>query len=158
MAVSVGDQAPGFILKRKGDELEDVSLNSFRGQSNVVILFFPLAFGSVCTNEMCSVSGGIAEYEGLNAKVLAISVDSPFAQEAWAKENNITIPILSDFNKEVSGNYGLLYEDFLGVHGVAKRSAFVVDKGGVIRYAEISEDATVIPDFAAVKSCLESLS
>jgi len=158
MAVSVGDQAPDFVLKRKADELEDVSLSSFRGESNVVILFFPLAFTSVCTDEMCLVSGGIAEYEGLNAKVLAISVDSPFAQEAWAKENNITIPLLSDFNKEVSGSYGSLYEDLLGFKGVAKRSAFVVDKEGVVRYSEISEDVTVIPDLAAVKGCLESLS
>jgi peroxiredoxin len=158
MAVSVGDVAPDFTLKSKSGELEDVTLGSFKGEHNVVLLFFPLAFTSVCTDEMCSVSGGIADYEGLNAKVLAISVDSPFAQEAWANANDITIPILSDFNKEVSGSYGSLYEDLLGFKGVSKRSAFVVDREGVIRYAEVSEDAKVIPDFDAVKKCLESLS
>ena len=115
MGLNVGDQASDFTLKQKvGEGLEDVSLSGYRGKKNVVLLFFPLAYTSVCTDEMCSVSGGLAEYESLDAQVLGISVDSPFSQEAWAKENGITIPLLSDFNKEVSASYGAQYEDLLG--------------------------------------------
>jgi peroxiredoxin len=157
MGINVGDQAPDFTLKGKRGDLEDVALSSFRGNRNVVLLFFPLAYTSVCTDEMCSVSGGLAEYDNLNAQVLAISVDSPFAQEAWADQNDITIPLLSDFNKEVSAAYGAQYQDLLGFRGVAKRAAFVIDKEGIVRYAEVSEDATVLPDFDAVKRCLSAI-
>ena len=157
MAINVGDQAPDFTLTSKRGDLEDVALSSFRGNRNVVLLFFPLAYTSVCTDEMCSVSGGLSEYDNLNAQVLAISVDSPFAQEAWADQNNISIPLLSDFNKEVSAAYGAQYQDLLGFRGVAKRAAFVVDKEGIVRYAEVSEDATVLPDFDAVKRCLSEI-
>jgi peroxiredoxin len=158
MAARVGDNAPEFTLKQKtADGLKDVSLSDFKGKQNVVILFFPLAYTSVCTEEMCSVSGGVAEYEGLDAQVLAISVDSPFAQEAWANANEITIPVLSDFNKTVSAAYGSQYEDLLGFKGVAKRSAFVVDKGGVVRFATVSDDPAVVPDFDAIKACLNDL-
>lgn len=157
MGINVGDRAPDFTLKSKRGDLEDVALSSFRGNRNVVLLFFPLAYTSVCTDEMCSVSEGLAEYDNLNAQVLAISVDSPFAQEAWADQNNISIPLLSDFNKEVSAAYGAQYQDLLGFIGVAKRAAFVVDKEGIVRYAEVSEDATVLPDFDAVKRCLSAI-
>ncbi len=158
MSVHVGDAAPDFTLQQKTDDgLQDVSLSDFRGKKNVVVLFFPLAYTSVCTEEMCSVSGGLSDYEGLDAQVLGISVDSPFAQEAWAKENNITIPLLSDFNKEVSAGYGAQYDDLLGFKGVAKRSAFVVDKEGVVRFASVSDDAKKLPDFDAIKKCLTSL-
>ncbi len=159
MGLKVGDKAPDFTLKQKtADGLKDVSLGSFKGKKNVVLLFVPLAFTSVCTDELCSVSGGISEYSGLGAEVLGISVDSPFAQEAWAKQSEITIPLLSDFNKTVSASYGAQYEDLLGYTGVAKRSAFVVDKEGVVRYAQVSDDAKVLPDFNAIKKSLESLS
>jgi peroxiredoxin len=127
-------------------------------KKNVVILFFPLAYTGVCTDEMCSVSGGLADYDALDAQVLGISVDSPFAQEAWAKENDITIPLLSDFNKEVSAAYGSQFEDLIGFKGVAKRSAFVVDKSGVVRFASVSDDPTELPDFDAIKACLQALS
>ena len=157
MAINVGDQAPDFTLTGKRGDLEDVALSSFRGNRNVVLLFFPLAYTSVCTDEMCSVSGGLSEYDNLNAQVLAISVDSPFAQEAWAEQNDISIPLLSDFNKEVSAAYGAQYQELLGFRGVAKRAAFVVDKDGIVRYAEVSEDATVLPDFDAVKRCLSAI-
>ena len=157
MGINVGDQAPDFTLTSKRGDLEDVALSSFRGNRNVVLLFFPLAYTSVCTDEMCSVSGGLSEYDNLNAQVLAISVDSPFAQEAWADQNNLSIPLLSDFNKEVSAAYGAQYQDLLGFRGVAKRAAFVVDKEGIVRYAEVSEDATVLPDFDAVKRCLSAI-
>ena len=158
MSVNVGDQAPDFTLKRKTDDgLDDVSLADYRGKQNVVLLFVPLAFTSVCTDELCSVSGGLNEYEGLNAQVLGISVDSPFAQEAWAKDSSIALPLLSDFNKEVCGAYGCRYEDLLGFKGVAKRSAFVIDKDGVVRFVSVSEDAGLVPDFDAVKACLNDL-
>ena len=157
MGINVGDQAPDFTLKSKRGDLEDVSLSGLREKKNVVLLFFPLAYTSVCTDEMCSVSGGLAEYNGLNAQVLGISVDSPFAQEAWADENDISFPLLSDFNKEVSAAYGAQYQDLLGFRGVAKRAAFVVDREGIVRYAEVSEDATVLPDFDAVKRCLSAI-
>ncbi|MCZ6633165.1 MAG: redoxin domain-containing protein [bacterium] len=158
MSVNVGDAAPDFSLKSKsGEDLNDISLGDYKGNKNVVVLFFPLAYTSICTDEMCSVSGGLSDYENLGTQVLAISVDSPFAQEAWAKENNITIPLLSDFNKDVSASYGALHEELLGFHGVSKRSAFVVDKEGVVRFASVSDDPTVLPDFDAIKACLKDL-
>lgn len=159
MGITVGDQAPDFTLKSKsGDDMNDISLSDYRDSKNVVILFFPLAYTGVCTDEMCSVSGGLADYDALDAQVLGISVDSPFAQEAWAKENEITVPLLSDFNKEVSAAYGSQFEDLIGFKGVAKRSAFVVDKTGVVRFASVSDDPTELPDFDAIKTCLQALS
>ena len=159
MGITVGDQAPDFTLKSKsGDDMNDISLSDYRDEKNVVILFFPLAYTGVCTDEMCSVSGGLADYDALDAQVLGISVDSPFAQEAWAKENDITVPLLSDFNKEVSAAYGSQFEDLIGFKGVAKRSAFVVDKSGVVRFASVSDDPTELPDFDAIKACLQALS
>jgi glutaredoxin-dependent peroxiredoxin len=158
MGLNVGGQAPDFSLKSKNaDGLADIGLSDFKGQKNVVILFFPLAYTSVCTDEMCSVSQGLDAYNKLNAQVLGISVDSPFAQEAWAKANNITIPLLSDFNKEVSAAYGSQFADLLGFKGVAKRSAFVIDKKGVVQFASVSDDPKVVPDFDAIKACLEGL-
>jgi peroxiredoxin len=154
MSVAVGDRAPDFTLKNA--DLEEVSLSSMRGK-NVVILFFPLAFTSVCTEELCGVSAGIDDYKGLDATVIGISVDSPFSLQAWAEKEKITIPLLSDFNKEVSEAYGSQYEDLLGFRGVAKRSAFVLDKDGVVRFASVSDDAKVVPDFEAIKGCLKSL-
>ncbi len=158
MDISVGDRAPDFTLKSKSGDMNDISLSDYRDEKNVVILFFPLAYTDVCTDEMCSVSGGLADYDALDAQVLGISVDSPFAQEAWAKENDITIPLLSDFNKEVSAAYGSQFEDLIGFKGVAKRSAFVVDKSGVVRFASVSDDPTELPDFDAIKACLQALS
>ena len=157
MAIAVGDQAPGFTLKRKAGDLIDVSLADYKGKKNVVLLFVPLAFTSVCTDELCAVSGGLNDYEGLDAEVLGISVDSPFTQEAWADANDIKVALLSDFNKDVCQAYGCMYEDLLGFKGVAKRSAFVIDKEGVVRFVSISDDAAVVPDFDAIKSCLSSL-
>src|SRR5690606_10831754 len=127
MALNKGTQAPDFTLKSKNaGGLQDITLSSNFGNKQTVLLFFPLAFTSVCQDELCSVSGGLADYSDLDANVLAISVDSPFAQEAFAKSAGITIPLLSDFNKEVSASYGVLYPDLLGFKGVAKRSAFVI--------------------------------
>lgn len=159
MGITVGDQAPDFTLKSKsGDDINDISLSDYRDEKNVVILFFPLAYTGVCTDEMCSVSAGLADYDALDAQVLGISVDSPFAQEAWAEKEGITIPLLSDFNKEVSAAYGSQFEDLIGFKGVAKRSAFVVDKSGVVRFASVSDDPTELPNFDAIKACLQALS
>ena len=158
MGITVGDQAPDFTLKLKsGDDLKEISLTDYKGRKNVVILFFPLAYTDVCTDEMCSVSGGLTDYDALDAQVLGISVDSPFAQAAWAKENSIAIPLLSDFNKEVSAAYGAQFEELIGLRGVAKRSAFVIDKTGTVRFASVSDDPTVLPDFDAIKARLKAL-
>jgi len=161
MAITIGNKAPDFTLKSKNQtgEIKDVSLESFKGK-NVVLLFYPLSFTGVCTSEMCSISEGFEFYSNLNAEVLGISVDSIFTQEAWAKQNNITFPLLSDFNKEVCSKYGTLYPDggfVLGMNGVSKRAAFIIDKEGIIRYTEILEDAGQLPNFEKIKEVLKSL-
>ena len=154
MATQVGESAPAFTLKNT--DLEEVSLADFSGRK-VVLLFVPLAFSGPCTQELCDISAGINAYDDLGAKVLGISVDSPFSLKAWAEKEGITIPLLSDFNKEVSAAYGAQFEDLLGFKGVAKRSAFVVDGAGVVRYASVSDDPKQLPDFEAIKACLQSL-
>ncbi|MDP6701216.1 MAG: redoxin domain-containing protein [Candidatus Latescibacteria bacterium] len=154
MATQVGESAPAFALKNT--DLEEVSLADFSGRK-VVLLFVPLAFTGVCTQEFCDISAGIDAYDDLGAQVLGISVDSPFSLKAWAEKEGITIPLLSDFNKEVSAAYGAQFEDLLGFKGVAKRSAFVVDGAGVVRYASVSDDPKQLPDFEAIKACLQSL-
>ncbi|MSR84431.1 MAG: redoxin domain-containing protein [Candidatus Latescibacteria bacterium] len=156
MVLKVGDQAPAFTLPNT--KREQVSLESFKGKSNVVLLFVPLAFTGTCTAELCEISAGLNAYQQLGTEVLGLSVDSPFSLGAWAEKEKITIPLLSDFNKEVSAAYGAQYEELIGLKGVAKRSAFVIDKSGVVRFASVSDDAKVLPDFAAIKACLESLS
>ena len=155
MALSVGDTAPDFKLF--SSEKKEVSLSDFKGD-NVVVLFFPLAFTGVCTTELCTMRDNIADYNQLNAKVIAISVDSLFTLEKFKAEQNLNFPLLSDFNKTASKGYDSMYEDFvLGMKGVSKRSAFVVDKKGIIRYAEVLESAGDLPNFAAVKETLAKL-
>ena len=155
MTLSVGTTAPDFTLKTKTPEgLSEVSLSSHKESSSVVLLFFPFAFTGVCTEETCSVRDDLSAYENLNAKVYGISVDSPFAQEAMALKENLNFPLLSDFNKETSLAYGVLYEDFIGFKGVSKRSAFVVSKDGEILFAWSSEDPKQLPDFQAIKAVL----
>ena len=156
MALTPGNQAPAFTLKQKtASGLADVSLADNLGQRNTVLLFFPLVYTSVCTDEMCSVSQGLEAYAALNAAVYAISVDSPFAQEAWVKAHNITIPVLSDFNKTTAKAYDVLYPELLGFEGVAKRSAFVIDKAGLIIYSESNDDPKVLPNFEAILAALK---
>ena len=155
MTLSVGKTAPDFTLKTKTPEgLSEVSLSSHKESSSVVLLFFPFAFTGVCTEETCSVRDDLSTYENLNAKVYGISVDSPFAQEAMALKENLNFPLLSDFNKETSLAYGVLYEDFIGFKGVSKRSAFVISKNGEILFAWSSEDPKQLPDFEAIKAVL----
>jgi peroxiredoxin len=115
MALSIGTPAPDFALNTKtADGLKEIKLSDQFGKNKVVLLFFPFAFTSVCQNELCSVSSGLSDYENLGATVYGISIDSPFAQEAFAQANNITVPLLSDFNTEVSGAYDVLYDELLG--------------------------------------------
>lgn len=155
MKIKTGDKAPGFILK--DTEKKDVDLTTFRGK-NVILLFFPLAFTGVCTKELCDVRDDKKKYEELNAEVLAISVDSIFSLQRFKADQSYNFTLLSDFNKEVSRSYGSLYEDFIGMKGVSKRSAFVIDKTGVIRYAEVLDNAGEIPNFERINDTLQSIS
>jgi len=154
MAVQVGDKAPAFTLI--SDEKKEVSLSDLQGQ-NVVLLFFPLAFTSVCTTELCTIRDDFSSYQDLNAQVLAISVDSPFTLEKFKAEQSLNFPLLSDFNKDVSRAYGALYDDFvMGMKGVSKRAAFVIDGNGTVRYAEVLDNAGDLPNFTDVKNALSS--
>lgn len=155
MALKTGQKAPDFTLKSKGEELVDIKLSDNFGSKQTVLLFFPLAFTGVCTDEMCSVSGGLDEYDSLDAVVYGISVDSPFSQEGWAKANNITLTLLSDFNKEAATAYDVIYEDLIGLKGVAKRSAFVINKDGEITYSWSSDDPHNLPPFDEIKAALK---
>ena len=158
MALSTGTTAPDFTLKSKtADGLTDVSLSANFGKKNTVLLFFPLAFTGVCTQEMCDISGGLSAYTDLNAEVIAISVDSPFAQEAWAKKEGITITIASDLNKEVTKQYDVVFPMLAGVGDTAARAAFVIDKAGVIQYSEQTPTPKDLPDFNAIKAALAKL-
>ncbi len=155
MSVKVGDKAPVFTLN--STDLKPVSLSDYAGK-NVVLLFFPMAFTSVCTEELCTMRDDIATYNGLDAEILAVSVDSPFTLGRFKQDQSLNFPLLSDFNKEVSRNYGSLYEEFvLGLRGVSKRSAFVIDKEGTVRYAEVLESAGDVPNFQAIRETLENL-
>ncbi len=124
----------------------------------MVLLFFPQAFTSVCTKELCSTRDDIAQYQKLNAEVMAISVDSVFTLAKYKDDQKLNFPLLSDFNKEISRAYETMYEDWiLGMRGVSKRSAFVIDKNGIIQYAEVLESAGDLPNFEAVKTTLNGL-
>lgn len=155
MAISTGVKAPDFTLKSKNETgLVDVTLSANYGKTATVLLFFPLAFTSVCESELCSIRDSLADYQGLNAAVYGISVDSPFAQEAFAKANGLNFPLLSDFNKDVSKAYDVLFADLIGLKGVSKRSAFVISKDGQVVYAESSDDPKKLPNFDAIKAAL----
>jgi len=158
--LKVGDKAPLFTLKNHN--LEDVSLSNLIGKKNIVILFFPLVNTSVCEKELCSTRDSMKDYEDLDAEVLAISVDSPFALKLWDDKHKFNFNLLSDFNKEVAPAYGALYDVFapgkFDYKGVAKRSAFVIDKNGVLQYVEVLENAGDEPNYEAIKETLKKLS
>jgi glutaredoxin-dependent peroxiredoxin len=160
MPLKVGDAAPNFTLKNTN--LEPVSLSDFKGKKNVVLLFFPAVGTSVCEKELCSTRDSMKDYEGLDAQVLALSVDSPFAQKLWVDKHKFTFPLLSDFNKEVSPAYGAFYDVFLpgkvDLKGVSKRSAFVIDKKGVLQYAEVLESPGDEPNYNSIQETLKKLS
>ena len=158
MPLAIGTKAPDFTLKsKKGEAISDVKLSDNFGKTNTVLLFFPLAFTSVCTQEMCDITGGIAAYESLNAKVIAVSVDSPFAQDAWAQKEKIGLTLASDLNKTVAAAYGVLLPDLAGFGATSARAAFVIDKAGVIRYAEQTATPHDLPNFEAIKKTLAAI-
>lgn len=150
-----GDKAPDFTLR--ASDKSQVSLKDFRGQ-NVVLLFVPAAFTGVCTKELCAMRDGLNDYQRLDAQVLAISVDSLFTLGKWKEDQGFNFTLLSDFNKTASKKYDVLYKEFVfEMKGVAKRSAFVIDKEGIVRYAEVLDNAGEMPNFEEVKKTLQSL-
>ena len=153
MSIKKGDRAIEFKLPQKPKD--EVDLNQYIGKDKIVLLFFPLAFSSVCTAEMCSMRDNWKQYESLGAKVFGISVDSPFVTDKFRQTENIPFPILSDFNKDVSRKYGVLHEDLMGLKGVSKRSAFVIGKDGTVKYAWVTDDPKVQVDFEAIKAALK---
>jgi peroxiredoxin len=158
MAISVGSKAPDFNLKSKqASGLVDVKLSNNFGKKNTVVLFFPLAFTSVCTKEMCDITSGLDAYSGMNADVIGISVDSPFAQEAWAQKEKIGITLASDLNKETAKAFGTLVPDLIGLGSVSARAAFVIDKDGVVQYSEQTPTPKDLPNFDAIKGALGKL-
>jgi len=158
MAISVGSKAPDFTLKSKTSTgLVDVKLSENFGKKNTVLLFFPLAFTGVCTQEMCDITAGLNDYTGMNADVIAVSVDSPFAQEAWAQKEKISIKIASDLNKDTTNAYGVLFPMLAGVGDTSARAAFVIDANGVVQYSEQTATPKDLPNFAAIKETLAKL-
>ena len=163
MPLAVGTKAPDFILSTKTvDGPKQIKLSDNFGKRNTLLLFFPMAFTGTCTEEMCSVGNGLREYEQMNCQVYGISGDNPFAQEAWAQKEKITVPLLSDYEHTAAQDYGVMYDSFLpqmnlGMGGVPKRSAFIIDKNGVIQYAESNDDARQLPNFDKIKAKLGEL-
>jgi glutaredoxin-dependent peroxiredoxin len=163
MALSTGTKAPDFSLPTKtADGPKQMKLSENFGKTSTLLLFFPMAFTGTCTTEMCTISNGLRGYSDLNATVYGISGDNPFAQEAWAKKESITVPLLSDYEHKIAKEYDVMYDSFLpqmnlGMGGVAKRSAFIIDKNGVIQYAESNDDARELPNFDKIKAKLTEL-
>ena len=154
MPIAVGSTAPDFTLKSKtADGLADVTLSDNGGKSTV-LLFFPLAFTGVCTQEFCDVTAGISAYDDLNARLIGVRVDSPFAQEAWANANNIKTTLASDLNKEVTKAYDVVFPMLAGVGDTSARAAFVIGADGVVKYAEQTPAPTELPTFDAIKAAL----
>jgi peroxiredoxin len=155
MPIAIGTKAPDFTLKTSTAEgLKDVTLSGNFGKRQTLILFFPLAFTGTCTQEMCSVSGGLGEYAGIDAAIYGVSVDSPFAQAAWAKENKISVTLLSDLNKKVAAAYGVIFPGLAGIGDTSARAAFVVGTDGVVKYAEQTATPKDLPNFAAIKAAI----
>lgn len=157
MSITVAQQAPGFSLF--DSEKKEVKLADFKNNKNVLLLFFPLAFTNTCTQELCAVRDDIAKYTNTNAQVLGISVDSVYALAKYKEEQSLNFPLLSDFNKEASEAYAIIYDSFtvMNMKGVSKRSAFIIDKQGIVQYAEVLENASDIPNFDAINQKLEAL-
>ncbi|MDQ6911631.1 MAG: redoxin domain-containing protein [Verrucomicrobiota bacterium] len=163
MALPVGSNAPDFTLPTKTAEgPKQITLSENFAKGNTLLLFFPMAFTGTCTTEMCGVSMDTAAYSSLNATVYGISGDNPFAQEAWAKKENINVPLLSDYEHEVARAYDVAYDSFLPqiglpMGGVPKRAVFVIDRDGVIQYSECNDDARALPNFEKIKARLAEL-
>jgi peroxiredoxin len=163
MALSIGTKAPDFLLSCKtSDGVKLVRLSDNFGKKNTLLLFFPMAFTGVCTTEMCATSAGLDAYKEVNAEVYGLSGDSPFSLEVWAQNEEITVPLLSDYDHKVTKAYDVAYDSFapdrnLPMGGVAKRSAFIIDRNGVIQYAESSDNPRQLPNFDAIKAKLNEL-
>jgi peroxiredoxin len=163
MLLAVGIKAPDFTLSTKtADGPQKIKLSENFGKKNTLLLFFPMAFTGTCTEEMCSTSRELPNYGGMNTEVYGISGDNPFAQEAWAQKEKINVTLLSDYEHKVAKDYGVAYDSFLpqinlGMGGVPKRSAFIVDKSGVIQYVESNDDAKQLPNFDKIKAKLAEL-
>lgn len=158
MPIPVGSKAPDFTLKSKqASGLVDVKLSDNFGKKNTLLLFFPAAFTSVCTTELCDITAGLNAWSGLNADVIGISVDTPFAQEAWAQKEKITLKLASDLNKEVIKNYQVVFPMLAGIGDTAARAAFVIDKNGVVQYSEQTPTPKDLPNFNAVRETLAKL-
>jgi len=152
--LQVGEKAPNFSLRASDKSV--IKLSDYSGQK-VLLLFFPFAFTGVCTKELCMMRDSLAEYEGLDAQILAISVDSPFTLAQWKEEQGFNFPMLSDFNKSVSKKYDAFYKEFaFELKGVSKRAAFVLDAQGTLQYVEVLENAGDLPNFEAVKKALSA--
>ena len=155
MPIPVGSKAPDFVLKQKtAAGLQDIKLSENFGNKNTVLLFFPLAFTGVCTQELCDITAGLGAYSALNADVIGISVDSPFAQEAWAQQSKIGIRLGSDLNKATTKAYDVVFPNLAGIGDTSARAAFVVGKDGVVKYAEKTATPKDLPNFAAVQAAL----
>jgi len=156
MTIKKGDKAPDFTLFNT--EKNPVSLTDYKGK-NLIVHFFPLAFTGVCTKQLCTVRDAISKYKNDSADVVAISIDSIFTLGKFKEEQNLSFDLLSDFNKDVSAAYGSMFETFpaFGMKGVSKRSAFVIDKEGVIQYAEVLESPGDLPNFDAINATLAEL-
>ena len=163
MPLTIGTKAPDFTLSTKtADGPKQVKLSDNFGKKNTLLLFFPMAFTGTCTTEMCEVSAGLNAYTDLNAAVYGISGDNPFAHEAWAQKEKISVPLLSDYEHKVAKGYAVMYDSFLpqmnlGMGSVPKRSTFIIDKNGVIQYAESNDDARQLPNFDKIKAKLAEL-
>lgn len=159
MALPVGTKAPDFTLKSMGQNgLEDITLSANLGVQATVLLFFPFAFTGVCTQEFCDITAGLSRYSDLNADVIGVSVDSPFAQDAWAKKEKITIKLASDLNKTVVRAYDVLTPNLADIGDAAARAAFVIGKDGVIYYSEQTPTPKELPNFEAIDTILKNLS
>jgi peroxiredoxin len=159
MALKIGDKAPDFSLKDTSNETH--TLSNYNGKKNVLLLFFPAVGTGVCEKELCSTRDSMKDYESVEAQVFGISVDMPFSQKLWVDKYNFNFPLLSDFNKEVAKLYDAFYENWLpgmwDLKGVAKRSAFVIDKNGIIQYAEVLENAGEEPNYNAIHEALKKI-
>ena len=155
MSVEVGAKAPDFTLPNQ--DREPVTLSDRLKNGPVVLAFFPAAFSGVCQQEMCTFRDAAAELNTTRAQVLGVSVDTFFALKAWGDQHKLTFPLLSDFNKEVIRQYGVVNPDMIGLKDIAKRSVFVIDTTGVVRHAEVLEDARNEPNYDKVKQTLASL-
>ena len=158
MPISIGSKAPDFTLKSKdANGLKDVTLSANFGKKNTVLMFFPLAFTGVCTQEFCDITQGLSSYASLDAEIIGISVDSPFAQEAWAQKEKISVTLVSDLDKKTIAAYGVEFPGLAGIGTASARAAFVVDRNGVVQYAEQTPTPKDLPNFAAIKAKLAEL-